>query len=318
MWINRWTERRKESAVSNAKQGISFLGGYNMTDYKNVLFELCVGLNMYKGSPTSCYSNIIPPNGSEVIKVRLSDHRSTENEWGQNELTGYPNRRYSIVIFSMKSMPDESKQDIVETEWQSYLSNGIPVYEKCFNRFYLKDTFHKLISILQDIYSGGAPEDNTIRVDLTENKQHKTRYNMKKTIRLSESDLHRVIKESVKRILREAAYNGNHVGRDNGNGRFEMTHPEGKYSLYFDKAQRDAHNYNAQQQGQIPNPYAGWSKRVNDGNGNWSDAEFNGEDMHMYKDDDATTTAQNLRQYDPNGAYHWDMFRGHGDQYRQS
>ena len=205
MWINRWTERRKESAVSNAKQGISFLGGYNMTDYKNVLFELCVGLNMYKGSPTSCYSNIIPPNGSEVIKVRLSDHRSTENEWGQNELTGYPNRRYSIVIFSMKSMPDESKQDIVETEWQSYLSNGIPVYEKCFNRYYLKDTFPKLISILQDIYSGGAPEDNTIRVDLTENKQHKTRYNMKKTIRLSESDLHRVIRESVKRVLRESA-----------------------------------------------------------------------------------------------------------------
>lgn len=142
--------------------------------------------------------------------------------------------------------------------------------------------------------------------------------NNKRTIRLTESDLHRVIKESVKRILKEAAYNGNHVGRDNGNGRFEMTHPEGKYSLYFDKAQRDAHNYNAQQQGQIPNPYAGWSKRVNDGNGNWSDAEFNGEDMHMYKDDDATTTAQNLRQYDPNGAYHWDMFRGHGDQYRQS
>ena len=206
LWINRWTERRKESAVSNAKQGISFLGGYNMTDYKNVLFELCVGLNMYKGSPTSCYSNIIPPNGSEVIKVRLSDHRSTENEWGQNELTGYPNRRYSIVIFSMKSMPDESKQDIVETEWQSYLSNGIPVYEKCFNRFYLKDTFPKLISILQDIYSGGEPEDNTIRVDLTENKQHKTRYNMKKTIRLSESDLHRVIKESLRRMLKEGHY----------------------------------------------------------------------------------------------------------------
>ena len=215
LWINRWTERRKESAVSNAKQGISFLGGYNMTDYKNVLFELWVGLNMYKGSPTSCYSNIIPPNGSEVIKVRLSDHRSTENEWGQNELTGYPNRRYSIVIFSMKSMPDESKQDIVETEWQSYLSNGIPVYEKCFNRFYLKDTFPKLISILQDIYSGGAPEDNTIRVDLTENKQHKTRYNMKKTIRLSESDLHRLIKESVKRCLKETQKD---LGNDEWNG----------------------------------------------------------------------------------------------------
>ena len=39
-----------------------------------------------------------------------------------------------------------------------------------------------------------------------ENKQHKTRYNMKKTIRLSESDLHRVINESVKMEL-ESSYN---------------------------------------------------------------------------------------------------------------
>lgn len=38
-----------------------------------------------------------------------------------------------------------------------------------------------------------------------ENKQHKTRYNMKKTIRLSESDFHSVIQESVKRVLREGA-----------------------------------------------------------------------------------------------------------------
>jgi len=174
----------------------------------------------------------------------------------------------------------------------------------------------EIAKVLQNYITANKSQENNSETN--ENKQYKTRYNMKKTIRLTESDLHRVIKESVKRILKEAAYNGNHVGRDNGNGRFEMTHPEGKYSLYFDKAQRDAHNYNAQQQGQIPNPYAGWSKRVNDGNGNWSDAEFNGEDMHMYKDDDATTTAQNLRQYDPNGAYHWDMFRGHGDQYRQS
>ncbi len=39
---------------------------------------------------------------------------------------------------------------------------------------------------------------------ITENKHHKTRYNMKKTIRLSESDLHRVIKESVQTILKES------------------------------------------------------------------------------------------------------------------
>ena len=117
--------------------------------------------------------------------------------------------------------------------------------------------------------------------------------------------------------IEEAAYQGNHPGMDNGYGRFEMNHPEGKYSLYFDKAQRDAENYNAQQQGRTPKLFAGWSKRVNDGKGNWNDAEFNMDDMHMYNDDDASQTAANIRKYDPNGAYHWDMFRGHGDKFRQ-
>ena len=44
---------------------------------------------------------------------------------------------------------------------------------------------------------------------ITENKHHKTRYNMKKTIRLTESDLHRVIKESVKKMLEESSYDSN-------------------------------------------------------------------------------------------------------------
>ena len=42
-----------------------------------------------------------------------------------------------------------------------------------------------------------------VKLETNENKQHKTRYNMKKTIRLSESDLHRVIRESMKRALNE-------------------------------------------------------------------------------------------------------------------
>ena len=37
----------------------------------------------------------------------------------------------------------------------------------------------------------------------------KKRYFMKKTIRLSETDLHRVIKESVKKMLEESSYDSN-------------------------------------------------------------------------------------------------------------
>ena len=31
-------------------------------------------------------------------------------------------------------MPLQSKQNVIETDWTNYDVEGIPVYEKCFNR----------------------------------------------------------------------------------------------------------------------------------------------------------------------------------------
>ena len=50
-----------------------------------------------------------------------------------------------------------------------------------------------------------------VKLETNENKQHKTRYNMKKTIRLTESDLHRIVRESVKRCLRETNEQNNSI-----------------------------------------------------------------------------------------------------------
>ena len=136
---------------------------------------------MNEGSKTSMYVTFIPPSGKEVIKLRISDHQSTQDEWGRNELTGLPNRRYSIVLFSKKSMPTESKQGIKELKWKSYMAQKIPVYEKAFNRYYLHETFNTLKTILLSIYQGGCPEDRSIPINLNENKQYKyNRNNMKR------------------------------------------------------------------------------------------------------------------------------------------
>ncbi len=135
LWINRWNDKRKASAVRKQEVGIGFLSNYQMTDFHKVLYNLQVGLETTKGSNTSSYVTFIPPSGNEVVKVRLSDHPSTIEEWEPNELTGLPNRRYSIVIFSNKSMPNESKQKLKELNWKCYKSQNIPVYEKTFNRY---------------------------------------------------------------------------------------------------------------------------------------------------------------------------------------
>ena len=160
LWINRWNDSRKNSAITKQQAGAAFLSSYVMHDFKRVFSELYMGLQMNEGSLTSRYVSIIPPNGNKVIKIRISDHPSSSNEWGEKELTGLPNRRYSIVIFSRTSMPNETKQGVKELNWERYTAQGIPVYEKTYNRYYLKETFGSLITILKSIYQGECPEDN--------------------------------------------------------------------------------------------------------------------------------------------------------------
>lgn len=62
----------------------------------------------------------------------------------------------------------------------------------------------EIAKVLQNYITANKSQENNSETN--ENKQYKTRYNMKKTIRLSESDLHRVIKESLRRMLKEGHY----------------------------------------------------------------------------------------------------------------
>lgn len=161
LWINRWDGRRKNSAREKQTIGQSFISDYSITDFKQVLPELWAGLAMNIGSEKSRYVTFIPPTANEVIKLRISDHPSNENEWGEKELTGLPNRRYSIVIFSSKSMPNESNKDVRYLPWRSYSAQNIPVHEIAFNGFYLIEAFSLLKTILETIYNGGSPEKTT-------------------------------------------------------------------------------------------------------------------------------------------------------------
>ena len=208
LWINRWNDKRKSSAIENQKSGSNFLSSYQINDFRTVLYELMVGLNMIKGSESSGYVCFIPPSGNEVVKIRLSDHPSTIEEWNPKEISGLPNRRYSIVIFSNKSMPNDSKQKIKELDWKNYEAEKIPVYEKTFNRYYLKETFPQLLSILQAIYRGDAPEDNTLPMNITENKDISENIKMskKQVIRLNEAQLKQIVTETVKKIIKEGLY----------------------------------------------------------------------------------------------------------------
>lgn len=206
LWINRWDDRRKNSARQKGNNGNTFITNYTFDDFRKVFIELIQGLNMVQGSQSSYYLTFIPTNNQEVIKIRISDHPSNEQEWVEKEVTGLPNRRYSIVLFSNRSMSQQSSEGVKETSWKSYLSQNIPVYEKCFNRFFLNETYDELKSIISMIFKGECPEDNTLQININENINNMN--TNKKTVRLTESKLKSIVAESVKRVLSEAVWYG--------------------------------------------------------------------------------------------------------------
>lgn len=200
LWIQIWTEKIKQSKKNNNTKALAFLESWKLQDPINVLRELIVGTNAYQaGKWGSAYVVQIPNGDKEAIRNRWANHPSKETEWPLKEIDGLPNRRYSIFIYDEKTCPELAL--VAETKWKTYYSEGIPVYEKGFNVAFLNKTFNKMKNIIIQIYKGGSPQPNRLSIKINESK---TNMNMKKnTIKLTESQLKKVIAESVKKVLKE-------------------------------------------------------------------------------------------------------------------
>lgn len=124
---------------------------------------------------------------------------------GDNKFEKYMalNVRVLIICDWSKSIQDSRKFVIalVYPDGQTiyFDFNDIQIDANEYETSLDEDVFNAIERVVSAHYKLHNSETN-------ENKQHKTRYNMKKTIRLSESDLHKVIKESVKRAIHEGYY----------------------------------------------------------------------------------------------------------------
>ena len=121
---------------------------------------------------------------------------------GDNKFEKYMalNVRVLIICDWSKSIQDSRKFVIalVYPDGQTiyFDFNDIQIDANEYETSLDEDVFNAIERVVSAHYKLHNSETN-------ENKQYKTRYNMKKTIRLSESDLQRIVNESVKRIVRE-------------------------------------------------------------------------------------------------------------------
>lgn len=226
-WKNSNAILQWNNAIENRENGLRGLSTFQLpnSNLNNVPFTLAYKMGLKQGSKTSWYELFIPPTNNEVIKIRMSDHKSTETEWPPIE-DCLPNRRYSIVIFSEESMNIQKNAHIKYIDWYQYNVEGIPVYEICIYCGFLTKVWSFLYKVISTLYNGGHPEQlsindylHSISDDKREtpndmisqwnrtvdkiNDSKTNKYMKKNVVKINENTLRQIVAESVKKVLNE-------------------------------------------------------------------------------------------------------------------
>ena len=140
--IDTLTEREIQSKINNYETGINNLNQFYKISSSfikskggNFLCFLATQLHINKGSEHSFYVIFIPPNSNKAIRLRLSDHPANNDEWNIHSQKGKPNVIYSIYVGKLNN-------NLICTDWNKTLCNGVPVYEKGFsNKIFWKEEY---------------------------------------------------------------------------------------------------------------------------------------------------------------------------------
>ena len=159
MLIDIWGKIHKIFAAQNRTAGIEGISSFEadeteMKDKTAEYMATAMGLNEWKGD---WYTRIISQNGDEVVSIRISDHTSTGRDFKSTEITGLPNRRYSLVISNEENTSDIG--DDYPLIWQRRDIAGITLWEAIAGYNCLKNHWQYLCSTLRRLYDGEHCEE---------------------------------------------------------------------------------------------------------------------------------------------------------------
>ena len=151
-----------------------------------------IGLGQEGGN--SFYNYFIPLNADIVFLLRNSNHNNTNPYlYNRHEQLGRPNKRY-IVYFKNGNTFSDNPITLLDAEHHS-ISYDVNALDN-------ETSVIAYLNSLKGLFENGETTFQPLPIT-TENKQYNKNTNMKQTIKLSESELKRVIAESVKRVINE-------------------------------------------------------------------------------------------------------------------
>lgn len=187
---------------SNAINGIEYLLKYanviaqyeKISDKYKTIAEY-IGLGQEGGN--GFYNYFVPLKTDIVFLLRNSNHNNTNPYlYNRHEQLGRPNKRY-IVYFKNGNTFSDNSITFLDAEHHS-----IPYDVNALDN---ETSVIVYLNSLKGLFENGETTFQPLPIT-TENKQYNKNRNMKRTIKLNESELKRMIAESVRRVLRESDF----------------------------------------------------------------------------------------------------------------
>lgn len=185
---NKCKEDTKEAIkVFDGLYGKTFATPYKLFEYLNSELSMRVS-----NEHQSFYRAFLVINQDEIISIRLAQHYSTKNSTRKGfRDNGKPDVEYHLIIDCHQQITPQN--DIYFDRMFSNVSMKIRNFDLSdFNDGHIR---RKILDEIIRLLTYGTATN--------ENKQYNKNRKMKQTIRLNEADLHRIIKESVKKTLNE-------------------------------------------------------------------------------------------------------------------
>ena len=193
--IEKYRQRsvRAINGLNYCRQNAHIIAQYEKVADKYKTIANCIGLGQEGGN--SYYNYFVPTDKNIVFLLRNANHNNLNPSlYDMHEQLGRPNKRFVIFFKNGNTFSD------VPVVFQESEHHVIPYNVNALDN---EASIIAYIDALIKLFQNGKTKFPNLPI-VTENKQYKTNTDMnKKLIRLTESDLHRIVKESVKRILKE-------------------------------------------------------------------------------------------------------------------
>lgn len=191
--IEKYRQRSSDAinGIEYLMQYANVIAQYEKIGDKYKTIAEYIGLCQEEGN--GFYNYFIPLNTNLIFLLRNSNHNNTNPDlYNRHEQLGRPNKRY-IVYFKNGNTFNDNTVTFLDAEHHSIPYNVNALDNEASVITYLNS--------LKSLFENGDTAFQPLPI-ATENKQYNNYRNMKRTIKLNETELKRIISESVKRVLR--------------------------------------------------------------------------------------------------------------------